>query len=261
MPAGQDVVFRGSKEGLEIVLGDVQDFGALKDKLKEQLKRAESFFQVSDVVLDTGDATLSLDEILEIQNMLAYPYGLRLKKIVHGSRAGAGKDRGRRDAAARPALSPPAPVEARGQSGSTASSPPPRAFYGRGAQNAARFPAGSARLPETLLHKGTLRSGQRIDYDGNVVVLGDVNPGAEVRASGDIVVMGALRGLAHAGSEGGPGAVVAFRLEPTQLRIGDVIGRPPEGEAKSGREPEVAKLKNGVILIEPLEGAKWEGER
>jgi len=93
------------------------------------------------------------------------------------------------------------------------------------------------------------------------VVVGDVNPGAEVQASGDIVVVGALRGLAHAGANGDSSVVVvAVRLEPTQLRIGDVIGRPPEGDASSGKEPEVAKLKDGMILVEPLDSIRWEGE-
>ena len=259
MPAGQNVVFRGSKEGLEIVLGDVQDFAALKDRLREQLKRAESFFQVSDVVLNTGDATLSLDEILEIQNILAYPYGLRLKKVVHGNRA-AGSKEGRRDGAQGSAAASIRAGEPQ-KTGTQALNVVRKVPQGNVQHVTSRTVPQAPKWPETLLYKGTLRSGQRIDHDGNVVVLGDVNPGAEVRASGDIVVVGALRGLAHAGSKGGSGVVVAFRLEPTQLRIGDVIGRPPEGEARPGGEPEVAKLRDGVILIEPLEGAKWEGER
>lgn len=248
MPSGQSVVFRGSKEGLEIVLGEVRDFDTLKDKLREQLKRAESFFQVSDVVLNTGDTTLSLDEILEIQNILAYPYGLRLKKIIHGNRPTVVNKASRKEGAL---TSEPASVQP---------GEPQRASGVALGAVRKTLKAPAPKHPDTLLYRGTLRSGQRIDHDGNVVVLGDVNPGAEVRASGDIVVVGALRGLAHAGSGGSAGVVVAFKLEPTQLRIGDVIGRPPEGE-RPGGEPEVAKLKDGVILIEPLEGAKWEGER
>lgn len=252
MPGRQDVVFRGSKEGLEILLNGVQDFGVLKEKLRDHLRRAESFFQVSDIVLNTGDATLSLDEILEIQNMLAYPYGLRLKKIVH---SGSGTPRQSESA-------PPHPGP--GVSGTSAPATPRRRTRedsGGRSFRVERLPRASSGSPDTLLYKGTLRSGQRIDHNGNVVVVGDVNPGAEVTAAGDIVVMGALRGLAHAGAGGVPGVVVASRFEPTQLRIGDVIGRPPERDARSGREPEVAKLKDGVILIEPLEGTRWEGER
>ena len=71
----------------------------------------------------------------------------------------------------------------------------------------------------TILVQRTLRSGQSIRYGGNVVIIGDVNPGAEVTATGNIMVMGALRGVVHAGAGGDEKAVImAFRLEPTQLR-------------------------------------------
>jgi septum site-determining protein MinC len=246
MALKQDVIFRGTKDGLELILSDAQEFGILRDKLKEYLKKAENFFQGSDVVMDTGNATLSLDEILEIQNILAHPYGLRLKKIVH------------KDA---PPEKVPQKREAKKPAPSTGGAPeqsPRPAGASRASQAYADLVAS---LPETLLYKGTLRSGQNIDYEGNVVVVGDLNPGAEVRATGDIVVTGTLRGLAHAGAGGGQGSVVAFRFEPTQIRIGDVIGRPPEGDARSSQKPEVARLKDGMILIEPLEGTRWEGER
>lgn len=254
--AKQDVVFRGTKDGLELILSDTQEFGVLKEKLKDHLKKAEYFFRGSDVVLDTGSAALSLDEILEIQNILAYPYGLRLKRIIHKDTAPAAETRQRQSGARRS----PDPASVAGSSPVAGDKHPDAGRPAGRVRKAARGSPAAKGLPETLLYRGTLRSGQRIDYEGNVVVVGDLNPGAEVTATGDIVVLGALRGLAHAGARGGDGAVVAFRLEPTQLRIGDVIGRPPEGDAKSGREPEVAKLRDGMILIEPLEGFRWEGE-
>jgi len=235
MAPKQDVVFRGTKDGLELILSDAQEFAVLRDKLKEYLKKAESFFTDSDVVLDTGTSTFSIDEILEIQNILAHPYGLRLKKIVHKEEP------------------PAAPVPA------AATAVVPDAS--KSLVSRQMYEDMVAQLPDTLLYKGTLRSGQKIDYQGNVVVVGDLNPGGVVTATGDIVVFGTLRGLAHAGAGGGHGAVVALRLEPTQIRIGDVIGRPPEGDAKARRKPEVARLRDGAILIEPLEGTRWEGER
>ncbi|NMP21242.1 septum site-determining protein MinC [Sulfobacillus harzensis] len=109
-----------------------------------------------------------------------------------------------------------------------------------------------ARRHPTLLIRRTLRSGQRVRFYGNVVVLGDVNPGAEITAGGDIVVMGWLRGLAHAGAEGdGQAIVAAFRLNPTQLRIGHVIGRAPDqGEAVLPDVPEVAEVRDGRLVID-----------
>ncbi len=109
-----------------------------------------------------------------------------------------------------------------------------------------------ARRHPTLMIRRTLRSGQRVRFYGNVVVLGDVNPGAEITAGGDIIVMGWLRGLAHAGAEGDDRAVVsAFRLNPTQLRIANVIGRAPDqGEAVLPDIPEVAEVRDGRLVID-----------
>ncbi len=94
--------------------------------------------------------------------------------------------------------------------------------------------------------------GQAVSFDGNVVVMGDVNPGSEVLATGDIVVFGSLRGIAHAGSAGKADAcVVALRLVPTQLRIADKITRAPDDETQMPQGPEVAYLREGSIVIEP----------
>ena len=94
-----------------------------------------------------------------------------------------------------------------------------------------------------------------------MVVVVDVNPGAEVTAGGDIIVMGSLRGLAHAENcRSERAVVVAFNLKPTQIRIGSAIGRPPEGDVGSREGPEVARLKDGVIVIEPLDESRWEGD-
>ncbi len=109
-----------------------------------------------------------------------------------------------------------------------------------------------ARRHPTLLIRRTLRSGQRVRFYGNVVILGDVNPGAEITAGGDIVVMGWLRGLAHAGAEGDDQATVsAFRLNPTQLRIANFIGRAPDqGEAVLPDLPEFAEVRDGQLVID-----------
>ena len=104
----------------------------------------------------------------------------------------------------------------------------------------------------TFFVKKTLRSGQKINYDGNIVILGDVNPGAEIVAAGDIFVFGVLRGIAHAGASGDNKAIVtAFRLQPTQLRIADKISRAPDGTVFTPSFPEVASIKDGLIYIEP----------
>ena len=118
---------------------------------------------------------------------------------------------------------------------------------------------GNVSESETILVQRTIRSGQTVQYSGHIVILGDVNPGAEIIAGGNIMVLGSLRGIAHAGALGNQLAVVAaFRLEPTQLRIANHITRAPDGEAWQPQQPEVARIKNGVVVIEKLQSI---GER
>ncbi|SFG76533.1 septum site-determining protein MinC [Desulfotomaculum arcticum] len=126
--------------------------------------------------------------------------------------------------------------------------------------NLVHFPGKGGGDPEdladenTILVQRTLRSGQSISYDGNIVIVGDVNPGAEVVASGNIVVMGYLRGVVHAGAGGDKNAAVyAYRLQPTQLRIANHITRAPDGEESESKDPEVARIKGGIVVIEAFQ--------
>jgi septum site-determining protein MinC len=91
-----------------------------------------------------------------------------------------------------------------------------------------------------------------VRFYGNVVILRDVNPGAEITAGGDIVVMGWLRGLAHAGAEGSETAIIAaFRLNPTQIRIAHFIGRAPDGgDGSLPAVPEFAEVREGRLIID-----------
>lgn len=102
---------------------------------------------------------------------------------------------------------------------------------------------------EGLFIRRTLRSGVRIEYPGHVTVIGDVNPGAEIVAGGDIIVWGRLRGTVHAGAEGEGNAVIcALLLAPTQLRIAGQIAIPPEQKGQS--KPEIARLFEGRVVAE-----------
>ncbi len=77
---------------------------------------------------------------------------------------------------------------------------------------------------ETKFHRGSLRSGQKIEFEGSLVVLGDVNAGAEVLAGENIVVLGILRGIAHAGAKGNKEAIIAAAsIESVQIRIASII--------------------------------------
>jgi septum site-determining protein MinC len=119
-------------------------------------------------------------------------------------------------------------------------------------------PAGGTQAPTTLYHRGTLRGGRALQQLGSIVVVGDVNPGAELVATGDIVVFGALRGTAHAGAQGDEQArVFALELAPTQLRIATFIATGEDGQRKLA--PEVAFVSAGRIAIGPYPYVEVKG--
>jgi septum site-determining protein MinC len=102
---------------------------------------------------------------------------------------------------------------------------------------------------EAILVKKTLRSGYKLQHNGHIVVIGDVNPGAEIIAGGDVVVWGRLRGVVHAGAEGDEAAVIcALDLSPTQLRIAGRIALAPQRRGKP--QPEIARIKNDQVVAE-----------
>jgi septum site-determining protein MinC len=103
---------------------------------------------------------------------------------------------------------------------------------------------------EAVLVQRTLRSGHNINYFGHVVVIGDVNPGAEIVAGGNVVVWGRLRGTVHAGAEGDQSAIIcALDLSPTQLRIAEKIS--VEIQKKKKSQPEIARLIDNQVIAEP----------
>ena len=113
-------------------------------------------------------------------------------------------------------------------------------------------------LPTLYLRK-TIRSGQSISSDGNIIVIGDVNPGAEIIAKGDITVWGILGGIAHAGSDGNNYARIrALKLNPVQIRIGEVFARRPDTvnlpyiQKSCEYVPEEAFTYKGSIVIRKL---------
>ncbi len=104
-------------------------------------------------------------------------------------------------------------------------------------------------LPTLVVDRG-LRSGQKITYDGNLILFGDVNPGAEIETTGFTLIWGDLRGTVHVGITGNQKAwVAAQRLQPTQLRIAHYITRAPEEEPQ---EAEIAEIEDEMIVVRQL---------
>ena len=103
-----------------------------------------------------------------------------------------------------------------------------------------------------LIVNKTLRGGQEVRTDSSVMIFGNVNPGANVIAGGNIDIRGTCRGSVHAGANGDTSAcVVADRLMPMQIRIADVIARSPDNMEKA-EQAERASIKDGHIVFEPI---------
>ena len=112
-------------------------------------------------------------------------------------------------------------------------------------------------------YKGTLRSGQVLESEASITILGDGNPGAKVVSGGNIVVLGALKGNAHAGAYGNQECfIVALDMDPIQIQIGELIAKSPDKqkpkrrlirkEKETNEELQIAVARDGGIYIEPV---------
>jgi septum site-determining protein MinC len=227
--AVERVIIRGTSSGLKVILG-AGDWDTLLRELESKLRGTPNFFLGGRVALAMGPRRLTIEELRGVGEMLDR-HGVSLWAVES-------EDPATRDAAH--ALGLEAPIDSHGEEAGQV-------------RPAAETPSDKDSLG--LLVRRTLRSGQAVRYPGHVVIIGDVNPGAEVVAGGDVVVWGKLRGTVHAGAEGDENAVVcALYLAPTQLRIGNRIARSPEEAVQEKWLPEMAFVQEGQIVAEPWEG-------
>ncbi len=231
-----DVInIKGTKNGLVIMIDPNKDFEELKNTLKTKIESSRGFFKGAKFTFHLGKHNLTDENTKELEaiccqhglivdNGIAWPSQVPAKEHISKTpeilREKAMSDK------VRPLMREASP-----------SIPTVGVLE-------------SDKKPCLFVNK-SLRSGQRIKFDGNVFVFGDINPGSEVTANGDIVVMGSLRGVVHAGANGNNDAIImAYKLNPIQLRIGSVISRPPENNSAS-RYPEIARIREGQMLIDP----------
>ena len=104
-------------------------------------------------------------------------------------------------------------------------------------------------ISETKFHRGSLRSGQKMETEGSLVIIGDVNSGAEVMASDNIVVLGALRGLAHAGAKGNKQAIIsAGLLDTVQIRIANIVKEIDRDEEPLHKQAYVSVINDQIVI-------------
>jgi septum site-determining protein MinC len=216
------VIFKGSVNGLTIILKEEEDFETILVQVEKKIASAGKFFKGAILDVKYRGKRLSKQDEARIFELLSLKSGAKIKSFVEDTEV---VEKSKENIQPRPVNK----IEIK------------KFLYFKGIDEGV-----------TKFYKGTVRSGQLINFEGNVVVIGDVNPGGEVVAAGNVIVMGALRGIVHAGADGNKEAVVAaLNLQPTQLRIADIITRPPdEKEVKNIPVPEIAYIKDDLVYIE-----------
>jgi len=216
------VIFKGTVNGLTIILRPEDNFEDILAVIEKKVESAGKFFRGAILDVRYRGKKLSPDEEKRLFELLVSKSGAEIKSLQEGKEE------------------IPQPVQ---------QEPPQNHPFRLKVSNF--FFKGIDEGP-TKFHKGTVRSGQLISYDGNVVIIGDVNPGGVVEAAGNVIVMGSLRGIVHACADGNRDAVVvALNLQPMQLRIADLITRAPdEKEVRNTYVPEMAVARDGMVYIE-----------
>lgn len=231
---GDAVNFKGNKDGIVLLLDCSVEFEMLCQLIVQKLWQSRSFLgEHTTLIVNSGDVCLTEGEQLALK-ILLQSLGHDVKRFVPERTATA------------PVAETPA-VKAPNTNGAV---PEP--------VEAPSLPAELAEV-EHYLAQGALairknvRSGQKITYDGTLLIFGDVNAGAELVATGHIIVLGTLRGVAHAGCQGNKDAIVyATQLCSLQLRIADLIARAPDGESTERHVPEIARIIDHRLVIEEI---------
>ncbi len=220
---------KGLKSGTTFLFDDRAAFPDVIHAVEEELGRAKGFFRDSPVVLHFGGRNLHKEEWRELKEIL-HREGLQLRYAVAETEKC-------RDLLYKEGLLV-------------------REELIVSAQEKKTIQSSAVEEPTALYLRRSLRSGQKHVFNGDVVLVGDINQGAEIIAGGDALVFGTLRGVVHAGYPDNHNAVVvALNLMPLQLRIGPYIARADEGQnTRRVQRPEVARVKDERIVIEPYQG-------
>ena len=224
------IAIKGTRNGLLLTLEPETPFHELLSALAERLAEAPSFFRGASLSVDTSRRMLRVSERVQLEKLLAhYQMSVTPLELIPSTRKESAQE----------LLAPTQPLLP-----TTATEPVSETVPVQRETKDAR------ESTDTLFLRRTVRSGQAIHHASTVVVLGDVNPGAEIVAGGDVIVWGVLRGMVHAGYPDNEQALVcALQLAPVQLRVAHLLSRPPEGMDVQ-QLPEVAAIRNGHIVVE-----------
>lgn len=216
------VIFKGVQDGILIILNKDAPFEEIEVVLLEKVKNAKSFFEDANISINFKGRDLSEDEENKLLEIICKESGLDISFVNNIK-----KD------------------DDELASSTNSNNVIDQNFI---PQNYLL----DTKNNFTHFHKGSLRSGQRIDFAGSVVIIGDVNPGGEIIAEGNVIVLGKLKGVVHAGCKGDKNCYIsALYMMPTQLIIGDCLAYFPT-DIKRDIVPEYAYVKDNQIFVENL---------
>lgn len=216
------IAIKGTRNGLLLTLEPETPFSELLRALADRLAEAPSFFRGASLSVDTSRRMLRVSERIQLENLLAH-YQMSVTPLEQ--------------------------LTAQRKENEVETFPSPGTATGPLSETG-QTPRDARDSDNTLFIRRTVRSGQAIHHASNIIVLGDVNHGAEMVAGGDIIVWGVLRGMVHAGYPDIESACIcALQLAPVQLRIAHLLSRPPEG-GETQPHPEVVTIRNGRIFVE-----------
>ncbi len=278
-------ILRGGARGLEIVIHGRATTDAIATAVTDRLSEAPTFFRGSDVRIRVDDGPLAPGCLARL-DAIAGQFELRIIEVGASPKRGddavpvpnlaagsapapattATDDISIRIATASdPQASLPLPDHAPAAIQLPASAPEPAPAPAAAPGEIDQLELALAQLgtagdlepeievvhapPDTRVVIGPVRSGVILEHRGHLFVFGDVNPGAEIRAEGNIVVLGRLRGTAHAGIGRDVGFILALRLEPQQLRIGRMVARASDSDTPAA-VPEIAHVTDSTIIVE-----------
>jgi septum site-determining protein MinC len=214
------IQIKGIRDGLLVSFADAP-WDELKQSLLVQIDERPAFFQGARLAMDVGTLVLKVNDLVELRDLLS-ERNVSLWAVVSESPT---TEQTAQLLGLATRISKPRPEEQK--------------QFVEVTDETALF-----------LYK-TIRSGTRIEYPGNVLIVGDVNPGAEVVAEGNVIIWGRVRGMIHAGSKGNRNAFIcALDLSPTQLRIADEVSAALKPQKNP--IPEIASINpEGRLQAEP----------
>ena len=267
------VIIKGNKYGFQIVLNPSIPFEELLRDVEEKFSESAGFFdQGRPLAISFAGRDLTPGEQNLLVDAISESGGLRIPYIIDGAAAFETKyARAIREADPELFRLAETTEKSPGPGRRPDHSVPDRADdVSEGMQTGpVRFTLPNAREKEDSrvgihdqFYRGTLRSGQKIEVDGSIVVLGDINPGAQIVAGGNVVVLGCLKGIIYAGYPDDRNALVAaLMMDPMQIQIGDCIARSEDTKAKPKKlrrkkepelEPKMAFVEKGNIFVETI---------